>query len=181
MTTSSCPLPFYAADSFSREGNVFGRLCTNDLFNTSCCLPCPVQNFVLRQSSLFALHVNDIVNVIGFCTGSFILLVSRPPALQMLTYQSFIVLPQNVTCRSSLGVSIALAQIAINVKSQLFSTDCSFVLYFRYSIYTGYSARTPSPPRTKPRIPSVASKVLFMFLQATASLCWVHLFHQNPF
>lgn len=42
---------------------------------THCCLPCPLQDWVLEESSLHALHVNDIINVIGIAVGSITLLV----------------------------------------------------------------------------------------------------------
>jgi len=76
----SCPPPFLDDAPYSRYyGNVPGRLCSDVLPlaspNTTCCLPCPVQNYVLRPSSLNALHVNDMVNVVGFVIGIFILLV----------------------------------------------------------------------------------------------------------
>jgi len=76
----SCPPPFLDDAPYpSHQGNIYGRLCSNVLPlaspNTTCCLPCPVQNYVLRHSSLNALHVNDMVNVIGFVIGIFILLV----------------------------------------------------------------------------------------------------------
>jgi hypothetical protein len=95
----------------------------------------------------------------------------------MLMNKSFLVLPQSVTCRSSLGISIALSQIAINVHiSVTRRTDSSSVLYFRCSIYEISNAPMPSLLRTKPRILSAVSRALFMFLPATVLPCWVHLF-----
>ena len=81
----SCPAPFLDAALYNNSlGNIPGRLCSDFLPlaspNATCCLPCPVQNYVLRQSSLSALHVNDMVNVVGFVIGIFILLVCPTPA-----------------------------------------------------------------------------------------------------
>jgi hypothetical protein len=81
MSNSSCPAPFLDASLYpDDQGYVQGRLCSSiplpgSKSGTVCCLPCPFQEYTLYQSSLEALHANDIVNVIGVGVGAFILLV----------------------------------------------------------------------------------------------------------
>ena len=80
-TNASCPTPFLDASLFpGDQGYINGRLCATVPLpgaapGAVCCLPCPVQDYTLRASSLLALHVNDIVNVIGVGVGVFVLLV----------------------------------------------------------------------------------------------------------
>ena len=84
MSNSSCPAPFLDAALFpADQGYIDGRMCSPIQLpgsppGTICCLPCPVQNYTLRPSSLEALHVNDIINVIGLGVGAFVLLVFSP-------------------------------------------------------------------------------------------------------
>jgi hypothetical protein len=80
-TNTSCPAPFLDAALFpGDQGFIKGRVCATLTLpgaaaGAVCCLPCPVQEFTLHASSLRALHVNDIVNVIGVGVGVFVLLV----------------------------------------------------------------------------------------------------------
>ena len=80
-TNASCPAPFLDAALFSRDqGYINGRVCSTVPLpgaapGAVCCLPCPIQDYTLHASSLRALHVNDIVNVIGVGVGVFVLLV----------------------------------------------------------------------------------------------------------
>lgn len=118
MANLSCPSPFLDASFFpSNEGYVHGRFCSPITLplakpDTICCLPCPLQNYILHPSSIRALHANDIVNIVGLGVGGFILLVL---SLHYLLIQSFIFLPKNITYRSSLGIAISLAAFLVNV------------------------------------------------------------------
>ena len=119
MSTPACPAPFLDASLYlGDQGYIQGRLCSSiplpgSKAGTVCCLPCPFQNYTLYQSSLEALHANDIVNVIGVGVGAFILLVTTFEDL--FSSQSFIFLPEKVTHRSSLGIAISLSAFLINV------------------------------------------------------------------
>jgi hypothetical protein len=119
MSNSSCPPPFLDAALFpADQGYVDGRMCSpiqlpGSQSGSICCLPCPIQNYTLRAASLEALHVNDIINIIGLGVGAFVLLVL--PRTLSHSRQSFIFLPKKVTFRSSLGVAISVAALAINV------------------------------------------------------------------
>ena len=79
---ASCPAPFLNAALFpSDQGYIHGRLCSTVPLpgaapGAVCCLPCPVQDYILHASSLRGLHVNDIVNIIGVGVGAFVLLVN---------------------------------------------------------------------------------------------------------
>jgi hypothetical protein len=81
MSNSSCPPPFLDAALFNvDQGYMQGRVCSPISLpgsgpGTQCCLPCPVQDFILYPSSLRALHINDILNVVGVGVGGFILMV----------------------------------------------------------------------------------------------------------
>ena len=82
MSNSACPAPFLDAALYpADQGYIAGRLCSTiplpgAAAGTTCCLPCPVQNYTLYPSSLTALHANDIVSVIGIGVGVFVLLVT---------------------------------------------------------------------------------------------------------
>lgn len=81
MSNASCPIPFLDAVLFpDDQGDIRGRLCSAVPLPGSspgavCCLPCPLQDYILHSSSLDALHANDIVNVVGVGVGAFVLLV----------------------------------------------------------------------------------------------------------
>lgn len=118
-THVSCPAPFLDAALFpDDQGYINGRLCATVPLpgaapGAVCCLPCPAQEYTLHASSLLALHVNDIVNVIGVGVGVFVFLVYLMSIL--CSRQSFIFLPEKVTHRSSLGIAISVAAFLINV------------------------------------------------------------------
>jgi|SRR5579862_7470248 hypothetical protein len=82
MTTLSCPVPFLDAADFPPDvGYIAGRLCSSIPLpgarrGATCCLPCPVQNYVFHSSTLHVLFANDIVNIVGLGVGAFVLLVS---------------------------------------------------------------------------------------------------------
>ena len=81
MANGTCPPPFLDAALYSStEGNIYGRLCSDITLpgatpGATCCLPCPVQGYVLQPHILTALHANDIMNAIGIVVGAFVLLV----------------------------------------------------------------------------------------------------------
>jgi hypothetical protein len=91
MSNASCPVPFLDAALFpGDQGYINGRLCSSlplpgSTPGTMCCIPCPVQNYILRPSSLEALHANDIVNVVGVGVGAFILLVNKCRGVMLMT------------------------------------------------------------------------------------------------
>jgi len=81
MTNLTCPTPFLDASLYPpNQGYVGGRLCATvplpgQVAGAHCCLPCPLQDWVLNETSLNALHVNDIMNIIGVVVGAFTLTV----------------------------------------------------------------------------------------------------------
>jgi len=119
MANTSCPFPFIDSTLFPKnQGYIEGRLCgtiplPGQKPGAECCLPCPGQEYYLHPSILTALHWNDIANVIGVGVGAFVLLVTQ--LLDSNWHQSFIFLPEKITYRSSLGISISLAAFLINV------------------------------------------------------------------
>ena len=119
-TNASCPAPFLDEALFPNDqGYIAGRVCATVPLpgaapGAVCCLPCPIQDYTLHASSLQALYVNDIINVIGAGVGVFVLLVCLMSTL--CSRQSFMVLPEKATHRSSLGIAIAVAAFLINVR-----------------------------------------------------------------
>lgn len=81
MANGTCPTPFLnAAHYSSTDGNIYGRMCSTITLpgaspGTTCCLPCPAQGYIFEPGILTALHVNDILNVVGVGVGAFVLLV----------------------------------------------------------------------------------------------------------
>jgi len=94
MANLTCPPPFLDASWYpSTQGYTGGRLCATiplpgQVPGAQCCLPCPLQAWVLEESSLRDLHVNDIINVIGIAMGSFALLVSSSAYFVVYTSHS---------------------------------------------------------------------------------------------
>src|SRR5436305_9156290 len=96
MSNRSCPVPFLDASLFPvDQGYIDGRLCSTITLpgakpGSSCCLPCPVQDYTLYPSSIRALHANDIINIVGVGVGAFVLLVLFPSPYKFFSHNSLL-------------------------------------------------------------------------------------------
>ncbi|KAI0446830.1 hypothetical protein F4803DRAFT_454592 [Xylaria telfairii] len=97
-----CLAPFFAEASFPAKGGyVAGRLCSN-LTGESCCLPCPLTDWVYPDNFKTATQSADWVNVVGMVGCAFLLL-------------SWIVLPVERTHRHYLSICLTVAVVFMNL------------------------------------------------------------------
>ncbi|KAI1277087.1 hypothetical protein F5Y07DRAFT_112674 [Xylaria sp. FL0933] len=97
-----CLAPFYNEEAFPTEGGyIAGRLCSN-ITGASCCLPCPLTDWVYPDNFKTATKSADWVNVAGMIGCAFLLL-------------SWIVLPVERTHRHYLSICLTVAVVFMNL------------------------------------------------------------------
>ncbi|KAI8954265.1 hypothetical protein F4801DRAFT_587639 [Xylaria longipes] len=97
-----CLAPFFSEAAFPTKGGyVSGRLCSN-LTGESCCLPCPLTDWVYPDNFKTATQSADWVNVVGMVGCAFLLL-------------SWIVLPVERTHRHYLSICLTVAVVFMNL------------------------------------------------------------------
>ncbi|KAI1421008.1 hypothetical protein F5Y12DRAFT_790609 [Xylaria sp. FL1777] len=99
---TGCYLPFFNEAAFPTEGGyIAGRLCSN-LTGTSCCLPCPLTDWVYPDNFKTVTQSADWVNVAGMVGCGFLLL-------------SWLVLPVERTHRHYLSICLTVAVVFMNL------------------------------------------------------------------
>jgi hypothetical protein len=102
ILNGGCIAPFLAESAFpSKGGYVSGRLCSN-LTGSSCCLPCPLTDWVYPDNFNTATQSADWVNVAGMAGCAFLLL-------------SWLVLPVERTHRHYLSICLTIAVVFMNL------------------------------------------------------------------
>lgn len=97
-----CIAPFFDATSFGTEGFIDGRLCQQLGANITCCLPCPITDWVYPDAFNTLSEVADWASVVGaLCCVSLLL--------------SYAFLPVESTNRHYLSISIVIAVILMNL------------------------------------------------------------------
>ncbi|KAH8675668.1 hypothetical protein BX600DRAFT_507888 [Xylariales sp. PMI_506] len=107
MTTNAtlrgvCPTPFYQENFFTGGGYVDGRLCEAVTAEISCCLPCPMTDWVYPDNFNQLTSVASWVNVVGMVCCAFLLL-------------SWLFLPVEKTHRHYLSICLTLAVVLMNL------------------------------------------------------------------
>ncbi|KAI0409627.1 hypothetical protein F4802DRAFT_614281 [Xylaria palmicola] len=97
-----CLAPFFNEAAFPTKGGyVAGRLCSN-LTGPTCCLPCPLTDWVYPDNFRTATQSADWINVVGMVGCAFLLL-------------SWIVLPVERTHRHYLSICLTVAVVFMNL------------------------------------------------------------------
>ncbi|KAI0100401.1 hypothetical protein GGR51DRAFT_355243 [Nemania sp. FL0031] len=97
-----CAAPFFAEAAFPTKGGyISGRVCS-DLTGESCCLPCPLTDWVYPDNFTTATQSADWVNVVGMISCAFLLI-------------SWIVLPVERTHRHYLSICLTVAVVFMNL------------------------------------------------------------------
>ncbi|KAI1172512.1 hypothetical protein F4777DRAFT_509091 [Nemania sp. FL0916] len=97
-----CLPPFLNEEAFpSKGGYIAGRLCSN-ITGASCCLPCPLTDWVYPDNFTTATQSADWINVAGMVGCAFLLL-------------SWIVLPVEKTHRHYLSICLTVAVVFMNL------------------------------------------------------------------
>ncbi|KAI0863050.1 hypothetical protein F4860DRAFT_502193 [Xylaria cubensis] len=97
-----CLAPFFSEAAFPTTGGyINGRLCSN-LTGQSCCLPCPLTDWVYPDNFQKATQSADWVNVVGMVGCAFLLL-------------SWVVLPVERTHRHYLSICLTVAVVFMNL------------------------------------------------------------------
>ncbi|GAW18262.1 hypothetical protein ANO14919_077360 [Xylariales sp. No.14919] len=97
-----CYAPFFNEEAFPTTGGyVSGRLCSN-LTGASCCLPCPLTDWVYPDNFKTATQSADWINVAGMVGCGFLLL-------------SWVVLPVERTHRHYLSICLTVAVVFMNL------------------------------------------------------------------
>ncbi|KAI0879491.1 hypothetical protein GGS24DRAFT_511952 [Hypoxylon argillaceum] len=97
-----CPAPFFSEAAFPTKGGyIAGRLCSS-LTGESCCLPCPLTDWVYPDNFTPATQSADWINVAGMVGCAFLLL-------------SWIVLPVERTHRHYLSICLTAAVVLMNL------------------------------------------------------------------
>ncbi|KAI1369363.1 hypothetical protein F5Y08DRAFT_151796 [Xylaria arbuscula] len=99
---TGCLRPFYNEEAFPMTGGyVAGRLCSN-ITGVSCCLPCPLTDWVYPDNFQTATKSADWINVAGMVGCAFLLL-------------SWIILPVERTHRHYLSICLTVAVVFMNL------------------------------------------------------------------
>ncbi|KAI0395804.1 hypothetical protein F5Y17DRAFT_474086 [Xylariaceae sp. FL0594] len=99
---NTCIYPFLAESDFPTTGGyIAGRLCS-DLTGYSCCLPCPLTDWVYPDSFYTATQSANWINVAGMIGCAFLLL-------------SWLVLPVERTHRHYLSICLTIAVVFMNL------------------------------------------------------------------
>ncbi|KAI1821745.1 hypothetical protein F4861DRAFT_517624 [Xylaria intraflava] len=97
-----CPAPFLSEADFPTTGGyIAGRLCS-EIIGPSCCLPCPLTDWVYPDNFTTATQSANWVNVVGMVGCAFLLL-------------SWIVLPVERTHRHYLSICLTVAVVFMNL------------------------------------------------------------------
>ncbi|KAF3001987.1 hypothetical protein E8E13_007877 [Curvularia kusanoi] len=91
-----CPPPFYDQKAFGQDGFTAGRFCADSGLGITCCLPCPMTDFLYPPEFNTWYRVAEALNVAGLVCLIFLMI-------------SFIVLPAEKTRRHYLSYCLILA------------------------------------------------------------------------
>ncbi|KAK3986699.1 hypothetical protein QBC44DRAFT_372874 [Cladorrhinum sp. PSN332] len=148
--TAGCLTPFLNVKAFTDGGYTEGRLCARFPSGESCCLPCPVSNWVYPDSFETMTTTANWVAVVGTVSCIFLLI-------------SWAVLPVDKTFRHYLSISLTTAVLFMNL---------GFVIPLAAEPQQCFDKITPNSMETS----SVcASSAMFLLLGGWAGVAWVFL------